>query len=188
MNLLSIAKKVGSSIIKNVIPGAGIILDAVNEFLPDNKKLPSDTTGEQLLSAVDSLPPEQRASLLEKEFDVDLTQIKESNSTLRTMLEYDSKNPHSTRPYIAKGAFHVVAFVIITVITVWACGVLRNNGGIVGTVMDGWQFILAVIGPLITLLWAYFGILKQEHKNKLSAVTGTPIGKVASLIKSFTKR
>ena len=126
---------------------------------------------------------------MEKEFDVSITQIKESNSTVRAMLESDTKNPHTTRPYIAKGAFHVVAFVVIVTISVWAYGVFIRDDDLVKTVMGGWQFVLAVIGPLVTLLWAYFGVLKQEHKNKLDAANGssTPAG-IAGILSSIIKR
>lgn len=190
MKLWDIVKTVGSAALQVALPGTGsLIVGAVNEFLPDDKKLPAGATGDDLNNAIASLPPEQQASVMEKEFDVSITQIKESNSTVRVMLESDAKNPHSTRPYIAKGSFHVVAFVVIVTISVWAYGVLISDDGLVKTVMGGWQFILAVIGPLVTLLWAYFGVLKQEHKNKLDAANGssTPAG-IAGILSSIIKR
>ena len=100
----------------------------------------------------------------------------ENNTTVRELLKADAKNPHTTRPKIALGAFYVVAFVTIATISLWAYGVLAQNDVLVKTVMDGWPFILAVIGPLVTLLWAYFGVLKQEQRNRLDAATGAPSG------------
>ncbi len=190
MKLWDIVKTVGSAALQVALPGTGsLIVGAVNELLPDDKKLPAGATGDDVNNAIAKLPPEQQASVMEKEFDVSITQIKESNSTVRTMLESDAKNPHSTRPYIAKGSFHVVAFVVIVTISVWAYGVLVSDDSLVKTVMGGWQFVLAVIGPLVTLLWAYFGVLKQEHKNKLDAANGssTPAG-IAGILSSIIKR
>lgn len=190
MKLWDIVKTVGSAALQVALPGTGsLIVGAVNELLPEDKKLQAGATGDDVNNAIASLPPEQQASVMEKEFDVSITQIKESNSTVRTMLESDAKNPHSTRPYIAKGSFHVVAFVVIVAISVWAYGVLIADETLVTAVMDGWQFILAVIGPLVTLLWAYFGVLKQEHKNKLDAANGssTPAG-IAGILSSIIKR
>lgn len=190
MKLWDIIKTVGSAAIQVALPGTGsLIVGAVNKLLPDDKKLPAGATGDDLNTAIASLPPEQQASVMEKEFDVQLTQIKESNSTVRAMLESDAKNPHSTRPYIAKGAFHVVAFVIIVTISAWAYGVLVSDDSLVKMVMEGWRFVLAVIAPLVTLLWAYFGVLKQEHKNKLDAANGssTPAG-IAGILSSLIKR
>ncbi len=190
MKLWDIVKTVGSAALQVALPGTGsLIVGAVNELLPEDKKLLAGATGDDVNNAIASLPPEQQASVMEKEFDVSITQIKESNSTVRVMLESDAKNPHSTRPYIAKGSFHVVAFVVIVTISVWAYGVFIRDDDLVKTVMGGWQFVLAVIGPLVTLLWAYFGVLKQEHKNKLDAANGssTPAG-IAGILSSIIKR
>jgi hypothetical protein len=190
VKLWDIAKTVGSAALQVALPGTGsLIVGAVNELLPDDKKLPSGATGNDIAQAIGSLPPEQQASVMEKEFDVDITQIKESNSTVRVMLESDAKNPHSTRPYIAKHSFHTVAFVIVVTVSVWAYGVGIKDDGLVKAVMDGWPFVLAVIGPLVTLLWAYFGVLKQEHKNRLDAANGssTPSG-LAGIISSVLRR
>lgn len=188
MNLWNIAKAVGSGVISAVVPGGGAIIAAVNEMLPPDKKLPENATGTQVNSAIDQLPAEDQVKIYTKQFDVDITQIQESNSTLRTMLEFDTRNPHTTRPYIAKNSFHVIGFAIITIISIWAVGVLNEDEEMVKTVMDGWPFILAAMGPLVTLLWAYFGILKQEHSNKLKAASGQPaspgvVGVIASLLK-----
>ena len=55
--------------------------------------------------------------------------------------------------------------------------------------VEGWQFILAMIAPLVTLLWAYFGVLKTEHKNKLDAANGmsNPSG-IAGILSTMLKR
>lgn len=188
MNLWDIVKTVGGSVIRNAVPGGGLLVDVVNEFLPDDKKLPAEATGSDIATAVDSLPAEQRAQLMAREFDVDITQIQESNSTLRAMLDADTKTPHTTRPYIAKGAFHVVAFVTIVVISLWAYGVAVKDEALVTAIMGGWQFVLAVIGPLVTLLWAYFGILKQEQRNKLNAATGSTTGGLSGIISTLVNR
>ena len=187
--LFDILKTVGAGIIREVVPGGGLIVEAVNAFLPADKKLPAEATGPEVNAAVASLPGPERAAVMGKEFDVDLTRIKEGNETLRAMLEHDAENPHSTRPAIARGAFRVVAFVCILVVSVWAVAVLTGKDSTVEAVTDGWPFVAAVIAPLVTLLWAYFGVLKQEHKNKLNAAGGTsPAGSVVGILASLLKR
>lgn len=189
MKIWDIIKTVGSGVIREVVPGGGLIVGAINEFLPNDKKLPTTATGTDIDNAIASLPPAERSALLEKELDVDITQIKESHGTVRAMLESDAANPHSTRPYIAKGAFLVIAFVILLASSAWSYGVFTGKKDTVSIVVDGWQFILAMIGPLVTLLWAYFGVLKTEHKNRLDAANGTsnPSG-ITGLISSMLKR
>ncbi|MBW1725993.1 MAG: hypothetical protein JRJ62_00145 [Deltaproteobacteria bacterium] len=184
MKIWDIVRNVGSGIIREVVPGGGLLVNAINEFLPDDKKLPSTATGNDINEAVVNLPPEQRVRVLEKEFDVDITQIKESNATVRAMLESDARNPQSTRPYIAKGAFNIVAFVVVVAVSAWSYGVFTGDTDMVDTVVNGWQFILAAIAPLVTLLWAYFGVLKTEQKNKLDAANGVSTQSVVSGILS----
>lgn len=169
MKLWDIVKKVGAGIISTAVPGGPLIVGAINEFLPDEKKLPANATGEQAQDALAGLPAETRAALMDKEFDVQITEIKESNETLRQMLVSDAATPHTTRPYIAKHSFHVIGFTIVMVILLWCYGVARENDTIVKTITEGWPFLLAAIGPLVVLLHAYFGVLRQEHKNKLDA-------------------
>lgn len=189
MKLWDVVKSVGSGVIREVVPGGGILVDAVNEFLPDDKKLPGNATGKDIDSAVSSLPADQRARVMEKEFDVDLTQIRQSNETVRAMLESDAKNQHTTRPYIAKGAFHVIAFAVVLVVATWSYGVIAGRDGLVESVTGGWPFVLSVIGPFVVLLHAYFGVLKTEQKNRLNAASGnsTPSG-IAGILSSIIKR
>jgi len=187
--LFDILKKVGAGIIRDVVPGGGLLVAAVNAVLPSDKQLPPTATGKDIDYVVAGLPAEQRAAILGKEFDVEMTQIKEGNETLRAMLKHDAENPHSTRPKIALGAFRVVAFVCIAVVSMWSYAVLTGNDKMVESITGGWMFVAAVIAPLVTLLWAYFGILKQEHKNKLNAAGGTsPVGNVINILSSLAKR
>lgn len=186
--LIDIIKTVGAGIIREVVPGGGLLLGAVNAVLPADKQLPNTATGKDIDFTIQGLPSNQRAAILDKEFDVDLVQIKESYSTLRVMLEQDAKTPHSTRPKIALGAFRVVAFSCITVISVWSYGVLTGDSELVKAVMDGWAFILAAIAPLTVLLQSYFGVLKTEHRNRLDAANGSATSGIVSLVSSFLKR
>lgn len=190
MKLFDIIKKVGGGIISTVVPGGGLILGAVNALLPSDKQLTSAATGADVSVAVASLSASDRLALESKEFKVDITKIKESYSTVRTMLEKDASNPHSTRPHIALGSFYVIAFCVIVAVGAWSYGVVISDDAMVNTIMGGWQFILAMIGPLVTLLWSYFGVLKAEHKNKLDAANGssTPSGITGLLSTLISKR
>lgn len=185
MKLKDILATVGSGLISTLVPG---VVSMINGVLPDDKQLPENATGAQAQAAISSLPPEQQAAVMSKEYDVDITQIKQSNETLRTMLESDAQNPHSTRPYIAKGAFFVVAYSDVVAISIWAWAVITSEDPL-KNLTDGWPFILAVTGTLVTLLLAYFGVLKSEHKNKLDAAAGTPQPSgLSAVVSSLFKR
>jgi hypothetical protein len=172
MKLWDIVKNVGGAIVSEVVPGGSLIVKVVNEFLPDDDKLPEVATGNDISNAISKLPPQEQSQVLIKEFDVTLEQIKQEHSTVRTMLENDAKNPHTTRPYIAKQSFHVVAFVTILMVSTWVIGIYTGDTDMVSIIVDGWAWILAVLGPLVTLLYAYFGVLRKENEDKLNAANG----------------
>jgi len=168
VKLWDVIKTVGSGVVREVVPGGGLLIDAVNEMLPADKRLPNDATAKDMERAIDSLPADQRGKVMEKEFDVDIERIQQSNETLRAMLAADSSMKHTTRPYIAKHAFHVVAFAVVVTVSAWAYGVVIKDVSIVDAIMDGWPFMLSVIGPFVVLLQAYFGVLRDESKNRLN--------------------
>ncbi len=103
MDIWGIIKSVGGAVVRNAVPGGGLIVDAVNALLPDDAKLPTDATGHDIKRAVEALPPEQRAAIEQKRFDVEIAQIRQENSTVRAMLEADTKTPHTTRPLHRQG-------------------------------------------------------------------------------------
>ena len=189
MKLFDIIKKVGGGVLANVVPGGGMLLGAVNAMLSPDQQLPANATGHDIEQATMHMSGADRASLMEKEFDVQITEIKEGNETLREMLKSDADNPQSTRPYIAKHAFHVIAFVCIGVVILWGYGVFVENETIVNAVTDSWTMVVALITPLITVLLAYFGHLVKEGKNKMDAANGstTPNG-IAGLLTSLIKK
>lgn len=173
MKLFDIIKKVGGSVLANAVPGGSLLLGAVNALLPSDKQLPLDATGHQMDAVIETLSGTERASIMEKEFDVQITEIKEGNETLRIMLESDASNPHSTRPYIAMHSFHVLAIVTILTAGIWAYGVFTENVAVINAVSEGWPFIIAITGTFTSILLSYFGNLVKEHKNKMDAANGS---------------
>lgn len=186
MDLWNIVKTVGSGIISTMVPGGPLIVGAINAALPDDKRLPANATGLQAQDAISALPAAERVQIMDKQFDVDITQIKESHSTVRVMLESDAANPHTTRPYIAKHSFHVIAFTICLTVILWGYGIYKADTDMVKTITEGWPFLLSAIGPLVVLLQAYFGVLRKEHKQKMDAANGAaPPSGLAGLISAF---
>jgi hypothetical protein len=189
MDLWSILKTVGTGVIATVAgPAAPLVIGAINAILPDEQKLPDNATGQQAQDAMATIPAAERAALMDKQFDVEITQIKESGDTLRTMLTADATMAHTTRPYIAKGSFMVVAFTSITTVSLWAYGILKADTKMVETIVNGWPFLLSAIAPLVMLLRAYFGVLQGEQKTKLDAAAGVSSpSPLAGLIQAFRK-
>jgi len=150
------------------IPGAPAVISAVNAFLPDSKKLPAQATGGEILSAVEGLPPDQRASLMEKEIDLQIEQERGWTERYTAMAQADG---HSTRPKIA-----------------WLMAQLLVGQSIIFMALLGWgvystgikslsePYLWATFGTLTGipagLLGKYFGELRREQANRQGQPTG----------------
>lgn len=188
MKLFSILSKVGTAVVKNVVPGGEMIIGAVNELLPDDKKLPTTASGDQISQALDTLPAAERLQLLEKQFDVREEQIRQENETLREFLRTEAASPHTTRPKIARRAFWVVTIVTLAIVAAWLFSVVTGDTKTVTAIMDGWPFVAALIGPFVVWLNQYFGILSRESRNRLNASIGQPSETgIAGLLQAFKK-
>lgn len=169
MKLKQIIRRVGSNIIRNVIPGGGLLVDTINAVLPPDKALAADATGAEMAGAIDGLPPELQASMLEKRYDVDLEFTKQEGKTRRAMLAAEANSKHTTRPRIAMGCFYVVAFLSVGITVTWIYAVLVHHHELVGEIHSGWAWVVALVAPFVTLLRLYFGDLRIEHSQRMDA-------------------
>ncbi|MEW2859372.1 hypothetical protein AB1A63_15085, partial [Lactiplantibacillus paraplantarum] len=71
----------------------------------------------------------------------------------------------------------------------WAYGVIASDDTMVQAITNGWPFILSVIGPFVVLLRAYFGVLRDEDRNRMSAASGnsSPAGLAGALSGLFKR-
>ncbi len=187
MNLLSILGKVGGDIIKNVVPGGAAIIDVVNGFLPDDKKLGSGATGAQMQDAVSSLPAEVQAQVMTKEFDVEITAIKEHTKVITALGEVD-KTGHSTRPAIAMIMARIVAFSVIVIVSFLAVAMFNGDEKTIKAIGENWPLIVAILGTPTALLRAYFGMRTKEKQQKYQALSNTPpTSAIGSIVNLFGK-
>jgi len=192
MNLGKILTTVGSSLLKNVVPGVGIVLDAVNAFLPDDKKLDNNATGNQAIEAINSLPPDQQASVLSKQLDVEIIKEQEFTKVITALGEVD-KTGNSTRPEIAKMMATVTCFAIVVSISVWAVAVIGNKVATLGQLKDSWPLLVAILGTPTALLRAYFAMRSKEKKARYGMTQGNGsagsagIGGIAKMIGGIFK-
>ena len=64
MKLLDILTKVGAGVIREVIPGSGLLVEAVNALLPDAVQISPDMTGDVVKQKLKGLPAGVRAEIL----------------------------------------------------------------------------------------------------------------------------
>lgn len=188
MKVWDILKNVGSAAIQTALPGVGtLIVQGVNTMLSDDDQLPVDATGDQIGDAINKLPPEQQSQVLMKSYDVKLEQIKQSHSSLQTMLKANVQSTHTTRPKIAYQSFQVIAYSNVVAISIWAWAVINSDTPLT-SLNNSWPFLLTVTGSLTTLLLAYFGILRDEKKDDLNAAQGHKVDPIGGMIGKLFKR
>ncbi len=171
MNLGDILKTVGSGLIKTLVPGGGLLIDAVNGFLPDDKKLPNDATGQDAQNAINTLTPEQKASVLNKEYDVEIEEIRGFTDRFKAMAEVDASG-NTTRPQIAKMMAQVVCFTIIVIVSMYAFAITSHDAEMIRAINEGWPMLTAIIATPTALLRAYFAMRTKEKQHKYEAATG----------------
>jgi len=188
MDLGKILTTVGSSLLKNVIPGVGIVFDAVNAFLPEDKKLNANTTGNQAIEAINSLPPDQQAVVLSKQFDMEIVKEQEFTKVIAALGDVD-KTGNSTRPEIAKMMATVTCFAITVAISVWAVAVIGNKVATLGQLKDSWPLLVAILGTPTALLRAYFAMRSKEKKARYE-MTGnsSPKGNLLTNVMDLFKK
>jgi len=173
MKLGNIISRAGAAILKNVVPGGGLIIDLVNGFLPEEKKLPVEATGEQIGRTISGLPADQQAQLLSKEIDVEIAEINSWTQIQGSLAEAD-KAGSSTRPEIALMMAKIIAFIVIAFASMWIVAIYQNHVSMIKALSESWPLMLTVLGTPTALLRAYFGMRSKEKKARYSAATGQP--------------
>jgi len=189
MKLKDVLTKVGSVVLKNVIPGAGIVIDAVNEFLPEDKKLDLDAaTGNDAITAINSLPAETQAQIYTKEFDVEIEDIRGFTERFKAAADAD-KTGNSTRPAIALMMAKTVCFAIIVFISIWAYAIANGLSEVIKNLADSWVLMGTILSVPATLLYAYFGYRTKEKQSRYQLAGDQQIGTgvIGSIIKAIKK-
>lgn len=160
-------------------PALGAVIGAVNAVLPNDKKLPMSATGGQVIDVIETLPQEQRVSLLEREIDLQIAQEEGWSMRFEAMARADGQ---STRPRIALMLAQVLVFEICA-FTVWAFVYPAQMGE-----PALWYAFGTLTGVPATVLVNYFGTLRKEQRARAAAVSGVQqIDGLAGLIQSFKK-
>jgi len=190
MKLGKILGAVGKTALSVLVPGSGQIIEAVNEFLPDDKKLDFGTaTGEDVTRAINTqLSSADQVTILSREFDVEI--VKEQEWTRRfEALNRADETGKSTRPQIAM----MVAITVCVPVNALAIAIfiasLLNKTQMIESLNSSSKLILSLIVPLLYLLYAYFGMRRDEKKARYNLATdqASPLGAIGSVIGAFKK-
>ena len=189
MDIGSILKKVGGSLLKNAFPPmSGIAFDFINEALPSGKKLPETATGADAEKAIESLPPEQRLILMEKKLDVEIVKIKEWTNVVDALAEVD-KTGNSTRPEIARDQSNLIGFGVVATLGSISYAIVTQDSKMIDSISSAWPLISAALGVPASIVISYFGKRAMDKSQKYQAVANVspPAGTISQIIGMFKK-
>lgn len=187
MKLSDILKTAGAAAIRHTIPNGSLVLELINSFLPDDKKLSGSATGAEAEQAIESLPADQRAMLMERELDVKLAEINSWTYIQQSLNEADASGA-STRPKIALMMSYVVMFTVLVFMSIWAISVIRHNTEILELLSGSWELVLTLLGTPTALLRSYFGMRTEEKVARYASAAGQPKQSVfAEIISAIRK-
>lgn len=189
MDIKSILLKVGKVALKNVVPGAGIVIDAVNEFLPSEKKLSKDATGTETMTAINELPPEKAMEIFSKELDVEIAEEEGFTNRFQAAMEAD-KTGNTTRPKIALMMAEVTCFEIMVFSIVLCVAIATDRYDMVDTVKATWPLVLTMIATPTALLRSYFAMREREKKARYQMANNQNVsaGNVVESIMNIFKK
>lgn len=184
MELSEILKRAGSAVISSVVPGGGLIVDLINEFLPSDKKLPGTATGTDAQKAIDGLTPELRLKLLTRQLDVQIAETNAWASVQDSLAKADATG-NSTRPKIAL----MMAWLVVLQVTVVAISIgyaaLSGQDSTITVLSASWQMFTASMGIPTAVLLQYFGKRTKEKIERYNLAMGNAKSPIVDAIKSI---
>ena len=90
MNLMKVLKTVGAGLLASTPLGLAA-LPVINAFLPDDKKLDSQSTGADAQAAVDNLPSSVRGELMMAEINLEVEQERGRTARYQAMSAADGQ-------------------------------------------------------------------------------------------------
>lgn len=142
----------------------------------------SEPTPEKVQQAINADP-----NAVMKIKELEATKFQQEVDLVKTMLTSDAITPHSTRPKIAYQSFQLIAFSIVIILFGWLIAIINGDITLLTTINDSWVFVGTITSPLVIILHAYFGVLRDEQANKLNSANGLPTNSVGMLNKLFKR-
>ena len=187
MDLGDILKKAGSAVISSVVPGGGLIVDLINEFLPDEKKLPGTATGTDAQNAIDGLTPELRLKLMTRKLDVEIAETNAWADVQKSLAMADSTG-NSTRPKIALMMAWLVVLQVCVVSVSIGYAALSEQDNTIKVLSESWQMFSASMGIPTAVLLQYFGKRTKEKLERYNLAMGKEKSVISNAIKMFVRK
>ena len=154
-------------------PQLAPVIGIVNAFLPDDKKLPANANGQQVVAAYDDLAPEAQREIDDRA-RVELAHVQAEVSQLAAMVSVESANSN-TRPHIAYLMAVTVVVAVAVMMVMWARAVWAGDSEALAQLAGSWELMLAILATPSMLLRAYFGMRTREKQARYAAALGQEV-------------
>jgi len=164
-----------ATIMGTLHPGIGAAIGLVNNFLPDDKKIPESSTGAEVQAAIATLTPGQQSSIMEREIDLKISQEEGWTERYKAMCQSDGQETR-VRAVLDREARRAPTVPIHRKPSTGRN--LSENSSI-------WMVFGILVSTPTTLLMNYFGNLRNEQANRQTAISGQKMPSPASIMSVF---
>jgi hypothetical protein len=182
VNFLEIAKTAGTALLATHPAGAAA-MTLINSFLPSDKKLGTNATGDDARTAFSQLGPKDMMHIQTAKIDQAVEEDKGRTARYVAMCESDNQ---STRAKLVQWA--MVALIAISVIFIGAVAWVYIKEGAAMAFSSEMAFVfITVSGTFAYVVRAYFGDLRTETESRHSSIDDKPrLAKgLAGLVQAF---
>ena len=167
--LSDILKTAGTALLSATPFGAAAI-PIINSFLPGDKKLAENATGQQAQSAINELPPELKIQLESQKIDLQKVQEQGRTERYKAMCQSDGQE---TRAKLVNKAMNtlIILSLLFAAATAW---VYMQNGAESAFSIEMAGVFITITGTFAYVVRAYFGDLRTETKSRHTTIDEKP--------------
>lgn len=169
--------KTAAGVLGTVHPGIAGAISLANIFLDDEDKLPLEATGKEVEDKVQSLPPDVRATILNKKVDLDIAREEGWTERYKAMCAAEGQE---TRAKAVMRVTNVLCFEIVafTVLLFWKPELAESP--------VVWTAFGTLTGVPASVLLSYFGNLRKEQAARQDTIRGSSTrGAVENVIRAW---
>lgn len=165
MNILNILKDIGIGLISES-PIGKIAIPVINAFLPGDKKLPLNATGEDAQALIKDLPPEQRTQIELAEISLEKADIEGQTKRYEAMCNADGQETRAKLVNKAMNSLILLSFMFVCFIG-WVY-IDKGAEDAFSPAMIGVFF--SVTGVFAYVVRSYMGDLRVETKSRHATI------------------
>jgi len=169
MDILSVLKTVGIGLLSSTPLGVAAI-PIINAFLPDDKQLSGDSSGEEATKAINDLPPEARKQLSLAKINLQVEEERGQTSRYEAMCAADGQETRAKLVNKAMNALIALSLIFVAAVA-W---VYIEKGAQAAFSYQMAAVFITVSGTFAYVVRAYMGDLKTETQSRHSVESGTP--------------